>query len=125
MSDKSIADIVAFAHAAPERSSWRPPADRVLSGDPLQTADNYYTDPTGRFSAGIWECAPGLWSISTTEEEFCLLLQGRVVLTDAAGGSRTLVAGDAFTIPAGFVGSWETVETVRKYYVIMEAAKAA
>ena len=57
MPDKSIADLVGFADATPERSTYRPPAERILSGDPVQTAQNYYTDPTGRFSAGIWECA--------------------------------------------------------------------
>jgi uncharacterized cupin superfamily protein len=37
-----------------------------------------------------------------------------------------LKAGDAFIIPPGFSGTWETVEPVRKHYVILmpEAAQA-
>ena len=35
------------------------------------------------------------------------------------GKSWTLKKGDAFIIPAGFKGTWETVKKVRKHYVIL------
>lgn len=34
-----------------------------------------------------------------------------------------LVAGDQFVIPAGFRGTWETIETCRKIYVIFEPSE--
>ena len=39
-------------------------------------------------------------------------------LTDATGKVEEYKAGDAFVIPAGFKGAWETVEAVKKFYVI-------
>ena len=41
------------------------------------------------------------------------------VFTNDKGRKWTLKAGDAFIIPAGFKGTWETVEKVRKHYVIL------
>src|SRR5215510_6463123 len=93
----------------PEPEPVRARPGTVLSGNPEQTIRNVYTDPSGAFSAGIWESTPGKWPVSYTEEEFCLLLSGLVVLTDEAGETQTFCAGDAFVIRAGFKGSWETV----------------
>jgi uncharacterized cupin superfamily protein len=56
--------------------------------------------------------------VNYTEDEFCYILEGRVRLTDAAGKVEEYKAGDAFMIPAGFKGTWETVEAVKKFYVI-------
>jgi uncharacterized cupin superfamily protein len=42
------------------------------------------------------------------------------VLRDTGGNERTLRAGDNFTIPAGFCGEWEVLETTRKIYVIYQ-----
>jgi uncharacterized protein len=36
---------------------------------------------------------------------------------------ETFGPGSAFLIPAGFKGSWETVETLRKYYAIFEPGR--
>ena len=104
----------------PEPEAVRARPGTVLSGDPEQSVRNVYTDPSGAFSAGIWESTPGKWPVAYTEEEFCLLLTGTVVLTDEQGQAETFLAGDAFIIRAGFRGSWETVEFVRKYYAVYE-----
>jgi len=117
---KTAADIVDFAAARSEDATWRPDPAKVLGGDPLQTARNFYSDPTGQFSAGIWEGAVGAWSVNYTEEEFCHLLSGIVVLTDNAGSSRRFEAGASFVIPAGFTGTWANVTAARKLYVIYE-----
>ena len=65
---------------------------------------------TGQFFSGIWESSPGKWRVSYAENEFCGILSGRVVLTGADGKAQEFKAGDAFIIPAGFEGTWETVE---------------
>ena len=117
---KTAADIVDFATARSEDATWRPDPAKVLGGDPLQTARNFYSDPTGQFSAGIWEGAVGAWRVNYTEEEFCHLLSGIVVLTDNAGSSRRFEAGASFVIPAGFTGTWANVSAARKLYVIYE-----
>lgn len=117
---KTAADIVDFAIARSEDATYRPEPAKVLAGDPLQTVRNFYDDPTGQFSAGIWEGAVGRWRVSYTEEEFCHLLSGIVVLTDNGGSSRRFEAGASFVIPAGFTGTWANVTPARKLYVIYE-----
>jgi len=118
---KTAADIVDFAAARSEDATYRPDPAKVVAGDPLQTVRNFYSDPSGRFSAGIWEGAVGAWRVGYTEEEFCHLLSGTVVLTDQAGAARRFEAGASFVIPAGFAGTWENLSPARKLYVIYEA----
>lgn len=92
----------------------------IVSGKPTTKLQNYYTDATGQFFSGIWEASPGKWRVSYGEEEFCAILAGKVILTDADGHAETFKTGDAFIIPKGFSGTWETVEAVKKWYVIFE-----
>jgi uncharacterized cupin superfamily protein len=44
---------------------------------------------------------------------------GRARLTEAGGEAQDFGPGDAFVIPRGFEGTWETVEPVRKIYAIL------
>jgi uncharacterized cupin superfamily protein len=80
---------------------------------------NHFSGEDGRLSAGIWECTPGKVTISYDEWEFCHLIKGKAVLTGETGKKWTLKAGDAFIIPPGFKGTWETVSKLRKHYVIL------
>ncbi|MFE0753783.1 cupin domain-containing protein [Inquilinus sp. NPDC058860] len=117
---KTAADIIDFAIASSEDATYRPDPAKVLSGDPLQTVRSFYSDPTGQFSAGIWEGAVGSWRVGYTEEEFCHLLSGTVELTDGAGAARRFETGASFVIPAGFEGTWRNLTPARKLYVIYE-----
>ncbi len=114
----SRARIVRIGENPPEAETGTPSG--VLSGHPTTKTLNYYTDPGQQFFSGIWESTPGKWAVDYVEEEFCALVRGKVILTDANGHAETFEEGDAFIIPAGFKGSWETVEAVRKLYVIYE-----
>lgn len=104
--------------AAPE--TYRPDSDRILSGDPVQTVSNRFASADGRFNCGIWTGDIGKWRVSFTENEFCQLLAGVVVVAGDDGSSQTFRAGDAFVMPAGFTGSWEVLEPARKYYAVYE-----
>jgi len=117
---KTAADIVDFAAARSEDSTYRPDPAKILAGDPVQTVRNFYDDPSGQFSSGIWEGAIGTWRVNYSEEEFCHLLSGTVELTDDVGGIRHFEAGASFVIPAGFQGSWRNLTPARKLYVIYE-----
>nr|WP_315463699.1 cupin domain-containing protein [uncultured Rhodoferax sp.] len=97
------------------------PAEKLVSGNPKQSLWAQYTDPTQKFSTGIWQSEPGKWNIHYTEEEFCQQECGVSILTDQDGNRFTVRAGDSYVIPRGFVGTWEVVETTRKRYVIYEA----
>jgi uncharacterized protein len=112
--------VVGFSGPLPEPSQWRPPAERILAGDPVQRTWNLYSSTDGRFHAGIWECAPGRWRVAFSESEFCHLLAGRIVVSGDDGSVQSYGAGDAFVSPAGFTGSWEVLEPARKYYAIYE-----
>ena len=82
---------------------------------------NHYTDPSVQFFAGIWQSSVGAKSVSYTEEEVCVILEGRVRLTDLDGNAKEFGAGSTFVLPAGFKGTWETLEPVKKIYVIWQA----
>lgn len=95
--------------------------ERLLEGNPAPIAWNVYTDPSGQFFAGQWAAGPGRWRVAYEphEEEFCVLIEGEVELTDAAGVTRRFSAGDAFVVPGGFAGIWHNLTPVRKHYAIM------
>jgi hypothetical protein len=96
--------------------------EALLAGEYLTRTWNHYSGEDGRLFCGIWESTPGKVVINYTEWEFCHLIEGRVVVTSETGEQWHLRQGDAFMIPAGFRGTWETVETVRKHYVILTPA---
>lgn len=117
------ARITRFGVNPPAVETGRPGS--VIAGAPVTRLQNYYTDGTGQFFSGIWEATPGKWPVSYAEEEFCGILEGKVVLTNAEGIAETFAKGDAFIIPKGFTGTWETIEPVKKWYVIFEAKTPA
>jgi uncharacterized cupin superfamily protein len=94
--------------------------EKLLSGNPRQRVWNHYTDSSHKFSTGFWHSEIGKWKISYTEEEYCQILEGISVITDAQGHAVTVSAGDNLVVPRGLVGTWEVVEPTRKIYVIYE-----
>jgi hypothetical protein len=120
VSGPAIPPVIGFNDPLPEAQRYRPPAERILSGDPAQTAYNLFQSPDGRFNSGIWECQPGKWRVVFTESEFCHLLHGVIVVTGDDGSVRTFKAGEAFVSPAGFTGTWEVLEPARKLYAFYE-----
>lgn len=122
MTETALTSIIDFAASMPETTSSKPPADRLLDGDPEQIARNYFSDSTGRFFAGVWESTPGRWRVRYSENEFCHITRGRVRIEDASGNSRTFGSGASFVIPSGFEGIWDVLEPTTKLYVIYEPA---
>jgi uncharacterized cupin superfamily protein len=111
--------IVRISEPGPAPEEGTP--SRVLAGAPRTTTRNYYADAGEHFYAGIWESTPGRWQVEYSEHELVHLLRGRVILTDSAGHAESFGPGDMFVIPAGYKGTWETVEPVRKLYAIYQA----
>jgi len=99
---------------------------RLAPGSPMpeQFARNLFSDQGGRFHTGIWRSSPGVWRVSYTENELCVLTQGRVRLSDDHGHEWTFAVGDAFLVPSGFQGWWATLEAAQKFYAIYEPAAA-
>ncbi len=116
----SLPPLVSFGAPLPKGETYRPPAERIVSGDPVQTAWNLFASADGRFNSGIWECQPGKWRVVFSESEFCQILAGVLVVTGDDGQVATYRAGDAFVSPAGFTGTWDVVEAARKHYAFYE-----
>ncbi|GHG96054.1 cupin domain-containing protein [Pseudodonghicola xiamenensis] len=98
--------------------------ERLIEGDPtfktweLDCAQAE-TAKWGKIRTGIWEATPGTTkSIKGETFEFCHILSGHVRLSEEGGESRDFTAGDSFVLKPGFVGTWHTIETVRKIWVI-------
>lgn len=104
----------------PRAEIYRPNADRITEGDPVQTIQNLFQSPDGHFSSGIWCGEPGTWRVIFTETEFCHILEGVIVVRSDDGSEATFRAGDAFLTPAGFTGTWEIVEPAKKFYAVYE-----
>lgn len=100
----------------PERE--KPAPEKVISGDPKFTTWLFEAADGETLFAGVWEATPGKWRISYDEWEFCSILSGRSVVTDADGVAHEIAAGDHFVLRPGFTGTWEVVETTRKLFVI-------
>jgi uncharacterized protein len=91
----------------------------IVSGSGLATTWNAFSDGTGRFHVGHWRAEPGIHTVHYEEDEFVLLLEGRVRL-DGTDGTVEFGPGDAFVISKGFLGTWETLEPVLKLYVVLD-----
>jgi len=107
------------ARLEPEVSS--PPADRLIEGHPQHRVANYFTDTTQQFFAGRWSSTKGKWRVRYSENELCVITAGKVILVSDVGTRNAFGPGDAFVVPAGFVGSWEVLEDCTKIYAIFES----
>ena len=88
-------------------------------GDPQVTSHSIFND--GSIRVGVWECTPGGWPIvDRNDTETASIVSGKGVVTDADGTEQMLVAGSVITLPKGWSGRWDIVETLRKVYVIVE-----
>jgi uncharacterized cupin superfamily protein len=104
---------------APKMEAGAADPAKLLKGKYKTKTWNHFTGEDSRLYCGIWECTPGKVKMSYDEWEFCHFIEGKAILTNDTGKKWTLKAGDAFIIPPGFEGIWETVEKVRKHYVIL------
>ncbi|WP_020410884.1 cupin domain-containing protein [Hahella ganghwensis] len=118
---KTINDIAAVTSENVASETYVPDASKLVSGNPVQTLWNNFSSPDDKFHVGIWDSKAGIWTVSYSEQEFCLILEGDSIIHDEQGGVRRVKAGDQFYIPAGFIGRWEVPEYCKKIYVIYEA----
>ena len=97
---------------------WGPVAKSL--GTPVSNTSGrlLHRDADGANEAGLWVCTPGSWRCEVARDEFCHFLAGRCVYTDDAGERLEIAGGDAAFFPAGWSGTCEVLETVRKTYMI-------
>jgi uncharacterized cupin superfamily protein len=92
--------------------------EKLVSGDPATGLRSAYENAEAGFYAGVWGSEVGAWRVAYDEDELCVILAGRVRLTEDGGTPRDFGPGEAFVVPRGFRGVWETIEPVRKIYAI-------
>ena len=98
-----------------------PRPDRLVKGNPERLTYSLYEHP--HMSCGIWQCEVGAWNIQFAEnkQEFFQVIEGVVRIHDAKTNTFIEVtAGNAVIIPPAFIVSFEVLEAVKKYYVIVE-----
>lgn len=91
-------------------------SDRAVEGALHPRAHTAYTDPTGAFTVGVWACDAGTLEINDLAiDEACYLIAGEVIISDLHGNSERFVAGEAFLLEKGFVGTWHMPCPILKY----------
>lgn len=63
----------------------------------------------------VWKCEPSSFDWAYTETETCLLVEGKVTVTDGEN-SVTIKKGDLATFPEGLECRWNISEAVTKHY---------
>lgn len=103
------------ATAAPDRLIEGAPAYKTWELDTaLAEAAKW-----GKIRTGVWEATEGKTiSIKGETFEFCHILSGRCEIAEDGGESHVFGPGDSFVMRPGFTGTWNTLETVRKIFVI-------
>lgn len=107
----------------PPETTIRFVADATATETNTVASNVFYRDPSNTLRAGYWTAFGGTQTpLASHPSEFCTLLAGVVRVTPTGGEAEVYRQGDAFVIPAGFCGLWETLETCRKYFVIHDHA---
>lgn len=84
----------------------------------FSTADKEYT-------VRVWESGPGVLKTDDYPyDEYCLILSGRLKITNASGGSEEFGPGDSFMIPKGWRGTWDMKTSMKKIYIDLVPASA-
>jgi hypothetical protein len=63
----------------------------------------------------VWKCEPSIFNWEYTEKETCLMLKGKVTVSDSSG-SVSFGPGDLVIFPNGLECTWHITEAVTKHY---------
>ncbi|MGH6892145.1 MAG: cupin domain-containing protein [Dongiaceae bacterium] len=97
------------------------PAADLVSGAPKQRGRYCFNAPHVGLSAGVWDCTAFEGKMAPySVDEFMMLLEGSVTVTEANGKSTRVTAGESFVIPRGLDCAWKQEGYVRKIFVIYE-----
>lgn len=89
-----------------------------IDGTPTMKTWVQHTSADGAIISGTWEATTGTWHTVYKFYEFVHLIEGRITITPEGGTPVTMNPGDAFTVEAGFTGTWKIEAPVRKHFVI-------
>lgn len=90
------------------------PQGWIMEGHPIARERLLADSTDGLASAYLWDCTAGRFDWYYRTDEMIYVLEGSVVLEDAAGERWSLGAGDSFLFPAGSHFCWSVPDYVRK-----------
>ncbi len=93
------------------------PAEIVLKGESKNWEQVLHQ---GDFVVAVFEASPAIIDISDPfpYDEFVLVLEGQVTLTNIDGEKQTYKPGDTFLVPKGWLGTWDMPVKYRDMIVI-------
>ena len=81
----------------------------------------FFTNDHGNFQVGCWDAEAFASDVEPFPyHEFCQILEGEAVLTDATGAAHVFKPGDCFFIPKGTPVGWSVPTYVKKYYAALD-----
>ena len=90
------------------------PREWILEGDPTARRKLLVGSSDGMASTHMWDCTEGRFNWHYLSDEVIYVLEGAVVVEDAAGVRRRLEPGDIFLFPAGTCFHWTVPRYIRK-----------
>lgn len=76
----------------------------------------------GRVESGIWEVSPGIFhAVHGSYIEVMHFVAGAATITADDGEVYDIAPGVVLKVPAGWTGTWEVRQTVRKTYLLLFA----
>ena len=94
--------------ASPIPQAW------ILEGNPTARKKRLATTSDRLATADMWDCTAGRFNWFYADDEVIHVLEGSVVIEDAAGTRQRLQAGDTFLFHAGSRYLWTVSNYVRK-----------
>lgn len=90
------------------------PREWILEGNPTARRTLLAGSSDNMASTHMWDCTAGRFDWYYGSDETIYVLEGSVVIEDAAGVRRRLGAGDTFLFPAGSRFHWTVASYIRK-----------
>jgi len=118
-------EIMHFDRNATPTEQVKYPNDMVVKGDGAfdgsYTSLIEYRSTDRKFTVALWESGPGILKTDGyPHDEYCLVLEGHLIITNQSGRREEFGPGDTFVIPKGWVGTWNMTTRLKKQYVAFE-----
>jgi uncharacterized cupin superfamily protein len=104
-------DIVRLDRTATPTELAKYPSEMVVKSeaafDGAYTSRVEYRSDDRALSVALWRSGPGvLQTGGYPHDEYCLVLEGHLVVTNRSGHREGFGPGDTFVIPKGWAGTW-------------------
>ena len=86
----------------------------ILEGNPAARSKRLAGSSDQLATTSMWDCSAGRFNWFYEDDEVAHVLEGSVVIEDAAGVRQSLQTGDTFLFPAGSRYQWTVSNYIRK-----------